>query len=267
MDTSENYNIIPFPKFENVFNIFSGKEMQVFLPLVSIEFKNHNIFDNRIFHFISIWDNGSYNREFFNDYRKESRIIRFKLIKNKYLYPIEPIFPFIENLQTAYNITEKNFNDNLDYYLTPKSYTKFNYEDEVLNKGAELINNSISEFDKSDANYYFTRITKYLYAKKKYELFNNINSSFTYPETLIGLTKTKEQVISEFHNYGKTKNEIINNLLDKPDWLQKPEEILDNLNLIFIGSIDEYTFTEGSAEIYLFWDKENDYVYQFLQWT
>lgn len=50
-----------------------------------------------------------------------------------------------------------------------------------------------------------------------------------------------------------------------PNWLQKPEKIFENLT--FIGSVSEGDFTNGSAEIYLFWDKENNEVYQFFQWT
>lgn len=267
MNRLENIEIIPFPDFENVFEIFSGKEKYVFQPLASIVFNNHSIFENRRFNFVSIWDTGSYNSDFFNDFRKESRIIKFKIVENRYLYPVEPIFPFIDHLSRAYDLIEKNFNENLDYYLTPKSHTKFSLEDETLNKGAELVHNSNNKFDRCESSYYFNRITKYLYTKKKFELYGKINSSFTYPETFIGLTNTREQVISEFHTYGKTKDEIINNLLDKPVWLQKPEEILKELNLIFIGSVDEYTFTDSSAEIYLFWDKDNEEVYQFFQWT
>jgi hypothetical protein len=267
MNEQENIDTIPFPDYLSVFNIYSGKEKFLFLPLVSISFTNHEIFGNRIFHFVSIWDTGSYNDDYFNDFRKESRIIRFKILNNKYLYPIDPKFPSIEYLADAYGIIEENFNKNIDYYLTPKNQTRFSLEDKTLTKGAELIWSAIDKFDRHDSGYYFTRITKYLYTKKKYDLFGKVNSSFTYPETFIGLTTTREKVISEFHSYGKTRTELINNLLDKPDWLQKPEEILKELNLIFIGSIDEYSFTDGSAEIYLFWDKSNDEVYQFLQWT
>lgn len=110
------------------------------------------------------------------------------------------------------------------------------------------------------------KITKYLYTKKKFEKFNNINSDFTYSETFIGLTTTKEEVVREFHSDGKDKSEIIKNILAKPNWIQTPEK-LNYENMIFIGSVSESDFTNGTAELYLFWDKENDFVYQISQWT
>jgi hypothetical protein len=267
VDIQDKTEIVSFPDLKNVFDVYSGREKYVFLPLASVSFHDHRVLGNRSFHFISIWDTGSYKDDFFNDFRRESRIIKFKIVNNKYLYPVDPKFPSVEHLAQAYDIIEKNFNENLDYYLTPKSHVKFSIEDKTLRKGGELIDNSIGGFDRGDSGYYFKRITKYLYTKKKFELFGKINSSFTYPETFIGTTITREEVISEFHSYGKTKDEIVNNLVDKPAWLQKPEEIIKELDLIFIGSIDEYSFTDGSAEIYLFWDKDHDEVYQFFQWT
>ncbi|NRS90811.1 hypothetical protein HNQ02_003758 [Flavobacterium sp. 7E] len=267
MNNLESIDIEPFPIIENVFEIYSKMEKYIFLPLATINFKNHKVLNNKSFHFISIWDNGSYEDVYFNDFRKEIRIIKFKMVDNKYLYPINPKFPSIQFLNDAYNIIEQNFNENIDYYLTPKNYSKFTHEDKTLYNGAELIRNSINEFDRFDSAYYFERITQYLYAKRKFELFEKINPSFTYSETFIGLLTTRENVISEFHDEGKTKTEIINNLLDEPQWIQNPEEILKNLNLTFIGSISENNFTNGSAEIYLFWDRIKNEVYQFIQWT
>lgn len=261
----EKLLIIPFPDFNDVFNIDNGKEKFIFLPLTTIKFQEHTEFQNRSFHFISIWDTGTYEETYFNEYRKEIRCIKFKIENNKYSYLGELNFPFINLLPRAYDIIEYHFQENIEYYLEPKSYRLFSIENKIFSKGQELIFGSVEGFDKPDAAYYFERIVQYLYTKKKYELFDKVNSNFVYSEIFIGATTTKEEVISEFNYEGKSKKEIINNLLKMPNWLQKPEKIFENLT--FIGSVSEGGFTNGSAEIYLFWDKENNEVYQFFQWT
>ncbi len=172
-------------------------------------------------------------------------------------------FPFISELKKAYQITEKNFVENLEYYLTPKSNKEFA---DTFSKGGELVHSTNKDFDKGESGYYFEKISKYLYTKKKFEKFNNIDSDFTYSETIIGLTTTKEEVIREFHCDGKDKSEIIKNIHVRPNWIQTPEK-LNYDNMIFIGSVSESDFTNGIAEIYLFWDKENNFVFQISQWT
>lgn len=263
----DKLEIIPFPDFNNTINVINGNEKFIFLPLATIQFNKHIEFENRSFHFISIWDTGTYEENYFNAFRKNIRCIKFKIENNKYSYLPEPEFPFINLLPKAYDIIQSNFQENIDYYLNPKSSRQFSIEDKIFSKGKELIFNLLEDFDKPDGAYYFERITQYLYTKKKYELFDKINSDFAYLETFVGLTTTKEKRIAEFNYEGKSKNEIINNLLEKPNWLQNPEEILKIQNLIFIGSVSETDFTNGSAEIYLFWDKENNEAYQFFQWT
>ena len=257
------YYISPFPEFESIFNANNSKEKFVFSPLASIEFDNDKVLSDKKFHFISVWDTGSYEKEYFNEYRLSERVIRFKFYDNKYSYPTELKFPFLDELESAYKTIENNFNENIDFFLKVKSYEEFSG---TLNKGGDILFSNNKKFDRWDAGYYFEKITTYLYTKKKFERFNKIHSRFTYPETLIGLTKTKEEIISEFHTYGTAKEDIVKNILDKPDWLQFPEN-LDYNKLIFIGSVSEFDFTNGTAEIYLFWDKENDYVYQISQWT
>lgn len=264
---NEKLRITPFPDFSNVFNIIHGNEKFIFLPLATIQFYEHPEFKNRSFHFASIWDTGNYEEDYFNEFRKDIRCIKFKIENDKYSYLPEPRFPFVKLLAKAYEIAEHNFQKNSDYYLEPKSSSQFLIEDKILSDGKELISNLLEGFDKLDGAYYFERIIQYLYAKKKHELFDKVNPDFAYLETFIGLTTTKEKVIAEFNYEGKSNNEIINNLLEKPNWVQNPEEILGNLNLTFIGSVSESDFTNSSAEIYLFWDKENDDVYQILQWT
>jgi hypothetical protein len=268
-DIKKNLEIIPFPDFNNAFNVINGNEKFIFLPLATIQFNEHPAFENRRFHFVSIWDTGTYEENYFNAFRKNIRCIKFKIENNKYSYLAEPKFPFINLLPKAYDLIESNFQENIDYYLKPKSSRQFSIEDKIFSDGKELVFNSLEDFDKPDAAYYFERITQYLYTRKKYELFDKINADFAYLETFAGLTTTttKEKLIAEFNDEGKSKNEIINNLLEKPNWLQKPEEILDSLNLIFIGSVSESDFTNGSSEIYLFWDQENNEAYQFFQWT
>jgi len=257
------YENKPFPLIEDIFEIKNSNEKYVFTPLVSITFKNHPILNNNSFHFISVWDTGSYAEDYFNDNRVDPRVIRFKYKNNKYSYLSNLNFPFINELKKAYEIIENNFIENLEYYLTPKSNREFI---DTLSKGCELVHSTNEKFDKVEAGYYFEKITKYLYTKKKFQKFNNINSDFTYSDTFIGLTTTKEKVIREFHSEGKDKSEIIKNMLAKPNWIQTPEK-LNYENMIFIGSVSESDFTNGTAELYLFWDKENDFVYQISQWT
>lgn len=257
------YEIRPFPLIEDIFEINSSNEKYVFTPLVSIGFENHSILSNKLFHFISVWDTWSYEEDYFNDNRPEPRVIRFKYKNNKYSYLSNLNFPFVDELKNAYEIIENNFNENLEYYLRPKSNKEF---ENVLSKGCDLVHSLCRNFNKPESGYYFEKITKYLYAKMKFEKFNKINSDFTYSEIFIGLTTTKEKVINEFNTEGKDKNEIIKNILIEPNWLQTPEK-LNYEKLIFIGSVSESDFTNGTAELYLFWDKENDFVYQISQWT
>jgi hypothetical protein len=258
-----NYENKPFPLIEDIFEMKNSNEKYVFTPLVSINFKNHLALNNISFHFISVWDTGSYSKDYFNDDRLDPRVIRFRYKNNKYSYLSELNFPFITELKKAYELIENNFIENLEYYLTPKSHQEF---EGILSKGGDLVHSKNEKFDKWDAEYYFEKITKYLYVKKKFEKFNKFNSSFTYSETFIGLTTTKKEVIEQFHSFGKDKSEIIKNVLEQPDWIQTPEK-LKYENMIFIGSVSEYDFTNGTAELYLFWDKENDFVYQISQWT
>ncbi|MFD2943012.1 hypothetical protein [Flavobacterium notoginsengisoli] len=267
INTEKQLRTIPFPDLANVFHTINGREKFIFLPLVSVQFDNHSEFENRHFHFISIWDTGTYEDDFFNEFRKDIRCIKFKLEDNKYCYLGKPNFPFVDLLPNAYDLIESHFQEHLEYYLRPKSFREFSDENGVFNKGREIILSKLKDFDKADAAYYYERIIQYLYTKKKYELFDKINSDFSYSELFIGRTTTKENVIATFNDEGKSDHEIINNLLGKPNWLQKPEDISKDLSLIFVGSVSENDFTNGSAEIYLFWDKQNEEVYQFFQWT
>ncbi|WP_289659836.1 hypothetical protein [Flavobacterium panacagri] len=266
-NTNKEMKVVAFPDFDQTFNLINEREKFIFLPLASIQFNNHSEFENRHFHFISIWDTGTYENDFFNEFRKDIRCIKFKLEDQRYSYLGKPNFPFVDLLPNAYDLIENHFKEHLDYYLTPKSFREFSDENGFFNKARQIIISQLNGFDKSDAGYYFERIVQYLYVKKKYELFNKINSDFSYSELFIGRTTTKEEVIASFVDEGKSDHEIINNLLEKPNWLQKPEDIFRDLNLIFIGSVSESDFTNGSSEIFLFWDKENDEVYQLFQWT
>ncbi|WP_281632633.1 hypothetical protein [Flavobacterium luteolum] len=266
-NTQELIEILPFPEFENTFNSINSNEKFVFLPLATLQFKKHSEFENKSFHFVSIWDTGDYEESFFNEFRKSISCIKFKIENNKYSYPEGLNFPFVDLLSQAYDLTHQNFQQNLDYYLEPKSYHEFSSEKSIFSQGREFVFNSLNGIDKFESSYYYERITQYLYTKEKYKLFDKINPQFTYSETFIGITTTKEEVMTGFNEEGKSKDEIINNLLGTPEWLQSPEEIPEKLNLIFIGSVYEGDFTNGSAEIYLFWDKENDEAYQFFQWT
>ncbi|AWK06030.1 hypothetical protein HYN56_18085 [Flavobacterium crocinum] len=264
---NKQIEIIAFPDFDKTLNIINKREKFIFLPLATIQFEKHSEFENRQFHFILIWDTGTYEDDFFNEFRKDIRCIKFKLEGNKYSYLGKPNFPFVHLLPNAYDLIENHFQENLEYYLKPKSFREFSDENGVFTKGLAKIINQLNDFDKPDAAYYYERIMQYLYTKKKYELFNKINSDFSYSELFIGRTTTKEEVIAEFNDEGKSDNDLINNLLEEPNWLQKSEDILKDLDLTFIGSVSESDFTNGSAEIFLFWDKKNDEVYQFFQWT
>ncbi|WP_433830744.1 hypothetical protein [Flavobacterium anhuiense] len=266
-NTQKSIEIIPFSEFEDTFNSIDSNGKFVFLPLATIQFNQHSEFEDKSFHFISIWDTGDYEESFFNDFRKNISCIKFKLENNKYSYPEKLNFPFVDLLSQAYPLTQQNFQQHFDYFLKPKNYDEFSAEDGIFNQGREFVFNSLNGIDKFESSHYYERITQYLYAKEKYNLFDKINPAFTYSETFIGITTTKEEVIADFHYEGKSKDEIINNLLGTPEWLQSPEEISEKLNLTFIGSVYEGDFTNGTAEIYLFWDKINNETYQFFQWT
>jgi hypothetical protein len=263
-----NTIISPFPDINDVFQRRDEREEFVFLPLLTVKFPDNTLLKDKQFHFISIWDTGSYEKEYFNDYRQDTHIIRFKVVDNKYLYPGDLKFPFVEQLGSAYRVIKSNFENHIDYYLRPKSHREFNSEDKTLIKGGELVHEAVKDLPKWECKYYFERVTKYLYAKTRYLKYHKVFSDFTYSSTFIKTREDEEKIKSEFNSFGKEKDELIKGLLSKPAWIQSDETpVVDGGEVIFIGSVTEYDFTNGTSEIFLFYDKKNEYVYQIFQWT
>jgi hypothetical protein len=260
------FKIYPFPNFNDAFIEHDKLERYVFLPLVSIEFNSHKLFGNRTFYFISLWDTGSYDDDFLNNYRLDNYIIRFKYTDNKYSYPIKPNFPYISQLDSAFNLIQQKFDESIDYLLIPKNQDKFELEDNFLSSGGDFLHGVLPDLPRWEAGYYFERIIQYLYTKLKYSKFGKVYPSFTYSMTFVRNQDDEEKMKAKFHTFGKLKEELIKNINENPNWIQR-DETPEGDDIIFIGSVSEYDFTNGTAEIYLFWDKRNEFVYQIFQWT
>lgn len=259
-----NIDLIPYPKFEDVFvEGIDPKAKYVFQPLVTIKIKNYNGIENKIFHIISIWDTGNYEKDYFGNQRTDVNVISFNIIGDKLEYKDDLRFPKIEFLEEAYNIIIEDFEKQKEFYLidlnTPKS--------RKIERGGELILTKIPEFGNFESRYYFERITSILLSKYRLEKYGVVNSSFDdnmwYIYQITNGKYTEEIVKKlDFNKIGKIN--LVDNLISKPEFIQNDEYIE---NTMFIGQLDEWHYiSSSSTNTFLFYDSINNKQIQIFQW-
>jgi len=257
--------LIPYPDFEQVFvEETNPLAKYVFIPLVTIKIQNHEIFGDKTFHIIAIWDTGNYEKDYLGEYRKDVNEITFDIVGEKLAYKDDMKFPKIEYLEQAYNLIVEDFEKQKDYYLENlESQTKR----AKMERGKELIIEKIPEFGEFEAEYYFERITSVLLSKYRYKKYGAVNSLFddnSYYAYKITKGKYTDDELNclDFNKIGKVN--LVDNLLLLPNFIQNDEH---PINSIFIGQVDEWDYISASSTTtYLFYDKANKKQIQIFQW-
>lgn len=265
MKNNENIELIPYPKFEDVFVESTDPNAKyVFQPLVTIKLKNHKKNKNKTFHIISIWDTGDYKKEYFGDFRTDVNEISFNIIGDKLEYKDKINFPKIEFLEEAYNIIVKDFEEQKDYYL---SNLEYKLKSEKIKRGRELILSKIPEFGSFESGYYFERITSILLSKYRYEKYGVVNPKFddnSYYIYKVTNGKYSEENLKNINYNEVGKTDFIDNLLGKPEFIQNDESPADSQ---FIGQLDEGDYiSSSSTNTFLFYDEGNQKQIQIFQW-
>lgn len=261
-----NYEVelVPYPSYETVFdNRTNPLAKFVFLPLVSIKIKNHPLYQNNVFHVISIWDTGDYKKEYFGKYRTDVNQIHFDIIGDK-LYYNDPInFPEINNLEKAYSIIMEDFELMKNKYLDDLNYDNKTIK---MNRGKDLILSQIPNFGEFEAQHYFRRITSSQLAKYRYDKYGIVNPLFSENDYYVSKwnTKNKEEKNDETNFNKKGLKKLVENLMSNPRWVQSFEK---PKHFKFIGQVDVGDYIDfESTNIYLFVNKEINKQIMIFQW-
>lgn len=263
-EKSYSVDLIPYPEFEDVFTEETDPKAKfVFLPLVTIKIRNHEQFNDKTFHLISLWDTGDYETEYFGDYRIDVNEIVFDLVGDKLGYKDKIDFPKIEFLEEAYTIISEDFEIQKEYYLSNLNYKGYKSK---IERGGNLILDRIPEFGKFESEYYFERVTSVLLSKYRFKNYGVINSCFDdnsfFKYKFKGDYSDEELEKIDFNKIGKI--DFVDNLLLRPEFIQNDEF---PSGTIFIGQTDEGDFISSSAtNTFLFYNNEKEQQIQIFQW-
>lgn len=256
--------IILFPEFSDVFNEVDELAKCVFFPLLTIRLSGNPEIGDKKFHIVSIWDNGSHKKNYFNNYRPDVFWIKFDYINGKYSYNAPIDFPSIQYLKGSYEIAKNHFEKNIDFYLTSKSYIDFSETQDNRMGGIE-IRKEFPDMNEFDSEYYFGRVISYLLTKERYKRFKVLNSKMTFSmRNYKG--QTEEYVKENFNSFGNT---------DFLRFLEMPEHLKYVLepnwgrfeDQVFIAAVDSGDFIiSDSTLINLFYDKKLKQVVQQFEW-
>lgn len=235
-----------FPDFEEVF--IEGTDPLVkycFLPFATLKITNHEEIGDKVFHFVSAWDTGDYEECQLGENYIDAGHFEFDMVNDKLTYKDEVKFPHIAYLKQAYEIIEKDFENNQSYYLEDVEHSKL---EEKIKRGSALILEKIPNFDPNYAEYYYKWIISYLVGKWRYKKYGVLNGK---------LTNSSE--IENFNTSGRSEDDFIENILLLHDYIEAGD--------LFIGNLYEaYYNTHATADINIFYDKEREKQIQIIRY-
>ena len=214
---------------------------------------------------VSIWDNGKYDKAFFNNYRKKIELIEFDYQNNKIDYPTPVVVPNIDCLPRAYRYLQKYFESNKEWLTSCDDKQKSIKNEGQIKKDIKRFGSQFRCFSGFSSEIYYRRIVSYLILKERYLKQGILNTEF--PKYKFDF---KSYISGDYEYFTKNKppDEIYT---DKPLWWQQDEDYIfkdDYKNIVeFICQTNsQLGSSDSDTSLKLFYNPKNNKVTLYMEW-